>query len=404
MDDQLNIIKELAKKNDAKILFMVMDGLGGLPVKELGGKTELEFAKTPNMDRFAREGVLGLHDPIAPGITPGSGPAHFALFGYDPIKWNMGRGVLETLGIGFELKEGDVAIRTNFCTLDEKGLITDRRAGRIPTSKCVELSELLDKNIKLKGVQTFIRAVRDYRGVVVLRGKGLGAKVEDTDPQVTGKRPLPPRPLDSASTKTAKLADELVKQAHEILKNKAPTNGLLLRGFSMYKKYPSFKEIYKLEAACVAVYPMYKGVSKLVGMTVLDAGENLESEIKTLEANWEKFDFFFFHFKYTDSRGEDGDYKGKVEAIEEVDSVLSKVRKLKPDVLIITGDHSTPSQLKSHSWHPVPFLMWGKALRKDDSEYFGENECARGGVGRISALSLMPLAMAHAGKLLKFGA
>lgn len=404
MDDQLNTIKELSRKTETKILMMVMDGLGGLPVKELGGKTELEYAKTPNMDRFAKEGALGLHDPIAPGITPGSGPAHFALFGYDPLKWNMGRGVLETLGIGFELKEGDVAIRTNFCTLDEKGLITDRRAGRIPTSKCVELSELLDKNIKLKGVQTFIRAVRDYRGAVVLRGKGLGANVEDTDPQVIGKKPLPARPLDSASRRTAKLADELVKQAHKILKGKEPANGLLLRGFSKYKKYPTFEEIYKLNSACVAVYPMYKGVSKLLGMTVLDAGETLESEIKTLQANWEKFDFFFFHYKYTDSRGEDGDYQGKVKAIEEFDSVLDKVRELKPDVLIITGDHSTPSQLKSHSWHPVPFLMWGKALRKSDSKCFGESECTRGIFGRISALSLMPLAMAHAGKLLKFGA
>jgi len=401
---QIDLMRELSRKTDTKVLLMVLDGLGGLPVKEFGGKTELEHAKTPNMDRLASEGALGLHDPIAPGVTPGSGPAHFGLFGYDPIEWNMGRGVLETLGIGFELKPGDVAIRTNFCTLDDKGLITDRRAGRIPTPKCSELCEFLDKNIKMEGVKTFIRAVRDYRGAVVLRGKGLAGNVADTDPQVTGKKPLPAKALDAKSRKTARLADEIVAQAHKLLKGKAPANGFLLRGFSEYRKYPSFEEIYNLNAACIAVYPMYKGVSRLVGMTVIPARETFDDEIKTLEKHWKDHDFFFMHYKPTDARGEDGNAQGKVEMIEKFDQKLDRVRKLKPDVLIITGDHSTPTQLKSHSWHPVPFLMCGPAIRADSGKTFGETACAAGSLGRIPATSLMPLALAHAGKLLKFGA
>lgn len=401
---QLDLMRELSRKTDAKILLMVLDGLGGLPVKEFGGKTELEHAEKPNLDQFAEDGALGLHDPIGTGITPGSGPAHFGLFGYDPLEWNMGRGVLETLGIGFGLKPGDVAIRTNFCTLDAKGLITDRRAGRIPTSKCAELSEILDKNVKLKGVRTFIRAVRDYRGAVVLRGKGLGANIADTDPQVTGKKPLSAEALDAKSRKTAKLADELVAQAHKLLKGKQPANGLLLRGFSEFKKYPSFAEVYNLNAACIAVYPMYKGASRLVGMMVIDAGETFDDEIEALESRWKDHDFFFVHYKPTDSRGEDGDAPGKVEMIEKFDQKLDRVRKLKPDVLIITGDHSTPTQLKSHSWHPVPFLLWGPALRADSAKSFGETACAGGSLGRIPATSLLPLALAHAGKLLKFGA
>lgn len=402
--NRLDLIKILSRSTDSKILMLVMDGLGGLPVAELGGKTELEAAKKPNMDKLAKSSALGVHDPIGVGVTPGSGPAHFGLFGYDPLKWGMGRGVLETLGIGFDLQEGDVAVRTNFCTLDSKGLITDRRAGRIPTSECARLNEILDKKVKIPGMKTFFRAVRDYRGAIVLRAKGLGANVDDTDPQVVGKAPLPAVGKDAPSKKTAKLLDDIVKQVHALIKNEKSANGLLLRGISTYVSYPSFDDVYKLRAACIAVYPMYRGASKLVGMELIGQPESLDEEIALLEKSWKDHDFFFFHYKYTDSKGEDGNVRGKVEEIEKVDKMIPRILKLKPDVLIITGDHSTPTQLKSHSWHPVPLMIHAASRRAESGKMFGETECAAGSLGRINSTEIMSLAMAHAGKLLKYGA
>jgi len=402
--DYIDTMTRFSRPTPSKIVMLVMDGLGGLPVKELGGRTELEAARKPNIDKLARSSALGLHRPIAPGITPGSGPAHFALFGYDPVKWEMGRGVLETLGVGFDLKQGDVAVRTNFCTLDEKGLITDRRAGRIPTSECARLSEMLDKKVKLAGVKTFFMPVRDYRGGIVLRAKGLGANVGDTDPQVVGAKPLAAIGANAPSRKSAKLLNDIVKQTRRIIKNERPANGILLRGISSYRPYPSFKDVYKLRAACIAVYPMYRGASKIAGMDLIGQPQTLDEELKLLKETWEDYDFFFFHFKYTDSKGEDGDVKGKVREIEKFDKAIPKVLKLKPDVLILTGDHSTPTQLKSHSWHPVPLLISGPALRADSSGKFGETECSAGSLDIINATNIMPLAMAQAGKLLKFGA
>jgi len=402
--DYLDTIRELSRPNENKILLFVMDGLGGLPVKELDGKTELEAARTPNMNKLARSCALGMHDPIATGLTPGSGPAHLALFGYDPVKWNIGRGVLETLGVDFDLKEGDVAVRTNFCTLDKNGNITDRRAGRISTDECARLSEKLDKSVKVQGVQTIFMPVRDYRGGIVLRGKGFGPNVEDTDPQVTGKKPLPAKGGDAPSRKTAKVLNEIVKQARKALKDEPRANGLLLRGISSYRRYPDFGEIYNLRAACIASYPMYRGVSKLVGMELVGHPENLDEEIALLEKYWKDFDFFFLHYKYTDSRGEDGDYKAKVKEIEKADKVIPRLLKLKPEVMLATGDHSTPTQLKSHSWHPAPFMLYAPHLRHEPGNKFGEVACASGSLGRIPAVNLMPLAMAHAGKLLKYGA
>ncbi len=402
--DYLDRVKELSRPNENKILLFVMDGLGGLPVKELDGKTELEAARTPNMNKLARASALGVHDPIATGFTPGSGPAHLGLFGYDPIEWNIGRGVLETLGVDFDLKEGDVAVRTNFCTLDKNGNITDRRAGRISTDECARLSEKLDKAVNVQGVETIFMPVRDYRGGIVLRGKGLGHKVDDTDPQVTGKKPLPAKGGDAPSKKTAKILNEIVKQARKVLKDESRANGLLLRGISTYRRYPDFGEIYNLRAACIAGYPMYRGVSKLVGMKLIGHPENLDEEIKLLEKSWKDFDFFFVHYKYTDSRGEDGDHKAKVKEIEKADKVIPRMLKLKPEVMLVTGDHSTPTQLKSHSWHPVPFMLHARHLRHEPGNKFGETACASGSLGRIPAVNLLPLAMAHAGKLLKYGA
>jgi 2,3-bisphosphoglycerate-independent phosphoglycerate mutase len=381
-----------------------MDGLGGLPV-EPGGPTELEAAATPNMDRLAREGTLGQTNPIRPGITPGSGPAHLALFGYDPIVYEIGRGTLEAVGVGLEVKKGDVAARGNFCTLDGDGKIIDRRAGRIPTPEALPVVDKL-KSIQLPGVTTEVRHVKEYRFAVVLRGEGLRPEINDTDPQITGIPPLPARASAPSAEHTAKLFNQWIEQAQKLIKNEPKANGITLRGFATHPGLISFEEAYGLRAACVAVYPMYRGVAQLAGMEIIQfSGETPEDEFKALASAWEDYDFFFVHIKKTDSKGEDGDFTGKAQFIETVDTALPRLLELKPDVLIITGDHSTPARLKTHSWHPVPFLLWAPATaRPDDQVQFGERSCARGGFGTISALDTLPLALAHALRLNKFGA
>ncbi len=399
MHDEL---KKLAITNSRKIVLLVMDGLGGMPM-EPGGPTELEAANTPNLDKLAAEGMVGLHVPISPGITPGSGPAHLALFSYDPLVYEIGRGALETVGIGFPLGPDDVAARGNFCTVDDSGLITDRRAGRIPTEECARLTEKLSK-IELPGVETFVMPVKEYRFALVLRGKGLSPEIADTDPQQVGKSPLPARALSPEAEHTAELVNMWVEKAREILKDEHPANMVTLRGFSGDPKLPKLQEIYKLKPAAIAVYPMYRGVARLVGMDLLDAGKTWDEEIAALEEHWGDYDFFFIHMKYTDSRGEDGDFGAKVKVIEQVDASIPRILALKPDVLIVTGDHSTPARLRSHSWHPVPVLFWGENVRPDDVKTFGERACVHGGLGIVPARTLLPWAMGYAQKLEKFGA
>jgi 2,3-bisphosphoglycerate-independent phosphoglycerate mutase len=399
------LMRELANDQGGKIVMLVLDGLGGLPHGPVG-LTELEAAGTPNMDRLAREGSAGLSNPIGYGITPGSGPAHLALFGYDPLHYVIGRGVLEAFGIGMSVGVKDVAARGNFCTLDESGLIIDRRAGRIPTEKGEELCDLLS-TIEIPGVETEVRAVKEYRFALVLRGEGLDPHLADTDPQQVGKAPLPVVALQPAAEHTASLVQSWVDQARAILADRHPANGFTLRGFSSDPNLPKYQDIYKLRAACVAVYPMYKGVSTLVGMDVQpsDPHDTPADEFERVAQNWDRYDFFFVHIKYTDSRGEDGDYGAKMEVIEEVDAALPRLLALEPDVLIITGDHSTPTRLRSHSWHPVPTLLWAPGShRRGSAEAFGETECLRGSLGLVPATELMPLALAHAGRLAKFGA
>ncbi len=397
-------IPPLLRPEKTKIVLLVMDGLGGLPV-EPGGPTELEAAATPNMDQLAREGTLGQTNPIRPGITPGSGPAHLALFGYDPIVYEIGRGTLEAVGVGLEVKNGDVAARGNFCTLDADGKIIDRRAGRIPTPEALPVVEKL-KKIQLPGVTSEVRHVKEYRFAVVLRGEGLSPEINDTDPQITGVPPLPARASAPAAEFTARLFNQWIEQAQMVIKNEPKANGITLRGFATHPGLISFQEAYGLRAACVAVYPMYRGVSQLAGMDIVQfSGETPEDEFNALASAWEDYDFFFVHIKKTDSKGEDGDFTGKAQIIETVDAALPRLLDLKPDVLIITGDHSTPARLKTHSWHPVPFLLWAPATaRPDDQVQFGERSCARGGFGTISALDTLPLALAHALRLNKFGA
>ncbi len=401
------LMRELAQPSDRRIVLLVMDGLGGLPHSGEGpdaGKTELEAAHTPNLDQLAQQGTTGLSSPIAAGVTPGSGPAHLALFGYDPVKYDVGRGVLSALGIGFDLQPQDVAARGNFCTVDADGLITDRRAGRIPTEKGAELCKLLSQ-IELEGVQTFIQPVKEYRFVLVLRGEGLSPELPDTDPQEVGARPLPAKAEVPQAQRTADLVNRWIAKARDLLADQQPANMLTLRGFAKDPALPKFEDIYKLNAAAVAVYPMYRGVSRLVGMDIIPVEHPVSNEFHTVADNWDRYDFFFVHVKYTDSRGEDGDYAAKKAVIEEVDQALPILLDLKPDVLIVTGDHSTPSQLKSHSWHPVPTLLWApKTVLSDAVTTFGERECSRGGLGIFAATDLMPLALGHAERLAKYGA
>jgi 2,3-bisphosphoglycerate-independent phosphoglycerate mutase len=397
-----NLIRELREPNETKIVLLVADGLGGLPL-EPGGKTELETARTPNLDALVREGVCGLSTPVLPGITPGSGPGHLGLFGYDPLQYRIGRGILEALGIHFEVGPKDVAARGNFCTVDDAGLITDRRAGRPSTERCVAMCRKLQE-IRLPGVEVFVEPVREHRFVVVFRGDGLGDAVNDTDPQMTGHKPLEARGADEASARTAREVNRFVAEAARVLKGDAPTNMVTLRGFARYPKIETMQEVYGLRPVAIAVYPMYKGLARLVGMDIADAGSTLNDQVETLRKLWSKYDFFFLHYKYTDSTGEDGNFPAKVEMIERLDAEVAKVRALGPDVLIVTGDHSTPSKLRSHSWHPVPVVLWARTCRTDSVTEFGESQCLRGGLGQFEAKYLLLLAMAHAQRLGKYGA
>jgi 2,3-bisphosphoglycerate-independent phosphoglycerate mutase len=400
--NNLELIKSISRTSPEKIVFLVIDGLGGLPDPKTG-RTELETARIPNLDRLAAQGICGLADPIAPGITPGSGPGHLALFGYDPVKYNIGRGVLEALGIDIELKEGDVASRGNFCTIDARGVITDRRAGRISTEKCTELCQLLSA-ISIKGVDIKIFPVREHRFVVIFRGENLGAELTESDPSMTGVAPLKVKAEKPQARGTANIVNQFITKAGEILKNRHPANMVLLRGFSKNPQLPSMQEVYKLNPVAIAVYPMYRGLARLVGMKVAKTGTKLEDEINTLRENFKKYDFFFMHIKQTDTAGEDGDFNRKVSVLEQIDAALPYLIKLKPEVLVVTGDHSTPAVLSSHSWHAVPVLLCSKYCRTDAVTEFSEKACLAGGLGRIHATEIMPLALANALKLTKFGA
>jgi 2,3-bisphosphoglycerate-independent phosphoglycerate mutase len=395
-------VHDLAMKSGSKIVLLVLDGLGGLP-REPGGATELETARTPNLDALAARSECGLHLPIGFGITPGSAPGHFSLFGYDPLAYPIGRGVVAAMGIGFPMQAGDVAARLNFATLDAAGAIADRRAGRIPTEKCAELCGLL-KAVKIKGVEVFVQPVKDYRAVVVFRGKGLSDAVADTDPQASGVPPLDPVAADEKARHTAEVAKEFVAQARKILASQTPANGVLLRGFAELPHIPSMKDLYALDPLAVAVYPDYKGVARLVGMEVVEDLADLDAQAKALAAGWAAHDFFFVHHKYTDSRGEDGDFDAKVKEIEKVDAFLPRILELKPDVIIVTGDHSTPAVAKAHTAHPVPFLVNAAWVRPDGVKKFGERECARGTWGIVPGTVLMRIALSLAGKLKKYGA
>ena len=395
-------IKDISRSTPSKIVLLVLDGLGGLPHPQTG-KTELETANTPNLDRLAKEGICGLVDTVNPGITPGSAPGHLALFGYDPLKFAVGRGVLEALGIDFELEERDVAARGNFCTMDNSGLITDRRAGRISSQRCAELSQLLD-GLKIDDVDILVSPVKEHRFVAVFRGEGLGDELSDSDPQREGMSPKEVVPLSAGAAKTAHVANEFIARARTILADHQPTNMVLLRGFARYPSFPQMSEVFGVKPAAIAAYPMYRGLAKVVGMEVLATGVTIDEEFATLTQHYDSYDFFFIHVKETDMAGEDGDFERKARVIEEVDAALPRLIALNPDVIIVTADHSTPALLKGHSWHPVPFLLRSDWCRPDQVTEFSERACGSGSLGRFRGTHIMPLALANALKLGKFGA
>lgn len=397
-------LKPLLHDNGSKIILLVLDGLGGISTTP-EGKTALEAASTPNLDRLASEGTLGQTIPIRYGITPGSGPAHLALFGYEPLEFDIGRGALEAAGINLTVKAGDIAARGNLCTLDLDGNLIDRRAGRISHADAGPVIAKLDQ-VQIPGVEVEVRQVKEYRFAIVMRGEGLEPHLNDTDPQEVGVPPLKVTAQLPGSEKAADLMGAWIKEATRVLAGEPVANGFLLRGFATDPMLPSYEEAYGLNASCIAEYPMYRGVSRLVGMEVLDlVGPGPVGEFETAKKYWQDQDFFFIHIKKTDSYGEDGNLEGKSQIIEVVDQALPILLDLDPDVLIVTGDHSTPALLKAHSWHPVPFLIWSPKTHRTDLETsFTERNCARGGLGTFPAVETMSLALAHAGRLNKYGA
>jgi 2,3-bisphosphoglycerate-independent phosphoglycerate mutase len=398
----INLIKNITITSPQKIVLLVVDGLGGLPDPETG-KTELETARIPNLNNIAKEGICGLADPIAPGITPGSGPGHLALFGYDPITYQIGRGALEAVGIDVELGPNDLAARGNFCSMDNWGVIIDRRAGRISTEICADLCKMLSR-ITVEGVEIKVYPIREHRFVVVFRGANLDEHVTESDPSRSGVAPLEVKTEHAIAKFTADVVNKFILRAKTVLLKQQPANMILLRGFAKKPQLPTMRDIYKLNPLAIAVYPMYRGIARLVGMQVAATGTTLESEFETLKENYRKYDFFFLHIKWTDTAGEDGNFARKVRVLEQLDAALPVVTALKPDVLVVTGDHSTPAAYGGHSWHPVPVAICSKYCRTDIVKEFTESAFIAGGLGRIQATDIMPLAMANARKLTKFGA
>lgn len=402
------LYSQLQVKTPAKLVLVVMDGLGDIATKSQNYLTPLEAAATPNLDLLTQDAAQGRMIPVAPGITPGSGPGHLALFGYDPIEFQVGRGVIEALGLGVELKAGDVAARANFCTLNDKGIVTDRRAGRIKTEVCEQLcAELSAKIKKLGDTEVIIRPGKEHRFVVIFRGKGLEGPLTDADPNREGLAIPAAKPTDAKSAKqkkAAKLIQDFYKAALPILKKKSPANGFLMRGIAHQPAIPTFEERYGMRAAALAVYPMYKGLSQLVGMKKIEGPETIAQQFERYLAEYDNYDFFFIHYKYTDKFGEDGNFEGKKKAIEDLDAALPILLSKRPDVLAITGDHSTPCALKGHSWHPQPVLLTSSTSGSDKLDRFTETGANLGSLGVFEAKYLLRLMQANAKMFDKFGA
>lgn len=406
----IDLIKTLAIKNESKIVFIVMDGLGGAPHPKYNYLTELEASNHPNLDNLAKESLCGLGIPVDYGITPGSGPGHLSLFGYDPIKYLIGRGILEVLGLGMEIMPQDLAFRGNFATIDKDGVVIDRRAGRLPTEETQRLVEKIQKNIKqIEGVEIILKAGKEHRFAGVFRHPNLSENISENDPHKEGNKPHKIQPLDSSENSkfTAEFVEKFINNLKELLKDEPKANYALLRGFSKYPKIPTMQEVYKLNSVAIAVYPMYKGLAKIVGMEIINGCNTIKDEIEKLKELYNKpYDFYYLHIKDTDKLGEDGNFEDKVRKIEEIDALIPEILSLKPDVLVITADHSTPSVNKGHSWHPVPVCLWSNKIPtpKNDVQKFTEREFKKGTLGTVYMTKILPLAMAYAGKLDKYGA
>ena len=395
-------LSEIVRSNDSRVIMVVVDGLGGIPSSDTG-LSELESARTPNLDQLAQSSDCGLSTPVLPGITPGSGPGHLSLFGYDPIEHVIGRGALEAFGAGIVMKQGEIAARGNFCTIDNTGLITDRRAGRIPTTECQRLCTMLS-SITIPQITLRVVPGEGHRFTIVFKGENLSSDISSNDPQATGIQPLTIVGLNKPSNPMIQVVNSFLDQARELLRNEQQANMVLLRGFSSVPNIPSMANSYQLNPAAIAAYPMYRGLAQLIGMTVLPTGITFQQEIQTLVDNYSQYNFFFLHYKDADTAGEDGDFKSKVKALEEFDRLIPELTALKPTVLAITGDHSTPAVMKGHSWHPVPFLIHSKYAIKGITPTFSERSCKSGSIGVIPAQHLMLSILAHADKLTKFGA
>jgi 2,3-bisphosphoglycerate-independent phosphoglycerate mutase len=396
-----DLARELSQQSDSKIVLLVMDGVGGLAVD---GRSELETARKPNLDTLARQAVCGVTDPVLMGITPGSGPAHLALFGYDPLKYRLGRGILEALGSGVEVGRNDLVARGNFATV-RGGLVADRRAGRIPTEENARICGHLNANLPERdGVEVRVFPGKEHRFVARFTAEGLADALSDADPQKEGRPPVPTQPLGPGAAKAAAIVNRFIDDVAGVLKGEAKANAALLRGFSKFPAIPTMPELFKLRPAAVANYPMYKGLARLLGMEIVDAGGETADLFDALEKSWSSHDFFYVHYKKTDSAGEDGKFDAKVAAIEALDPFIPRLAALKPDVLVVTSDHSTPAVLRGHSWHPNPFMLVSPTARVDDVAAFTERACAKGMLGRFRSLSAMPLMLAHALKLQKYGA
>ncbi|WP_036481556.1 2,3-bisphosphoglycerate-independent phosphoglycerate mutase [Myxosarcina sp. GI1] len=403
--DISEIWEKLAIPRGGKIIYVVLDGVGGLPDISRGG-TELQVAQTPNLDALAKQSSCGLLEIVGPGITPGSGPGHLTLFGYHPLRYSLGRGVLSAMGIDLELQEGDVAARANFATIDEAGKVSDRRAGRIATELNQHLCQKIRDKVELDfDGEFFFKTVSEHRAVLVLRGSGLSGDLPDTDPQQTGIAPHEPQPNSEAARLTAHLVSTFIDRVREVLADEQSANGILLRGFEQYHPLPGLGDRFKLDGVCIADYPMYRGVSRLLGMKILPHPGGVEERFQALaDCYGDDFDFYFLHVKKTDSYGEDADFDHKVKTIEMVDNLIPQVTALNPDVLIVTADHSTPSTMGKHSWHPVPVMLSAATAKIDAVDSFDEYSCMRGSLGTRPGTHLMGLALAHAGRLEKFGA
>jgi len=402
------LYSELTLKTNAKLALVVLDGLGDIATREQNFLTPLEAATTPNLDKLSKDSAQGRMIPAAPGITPGSGPGHLGLFGYDPLEFQVGRGVIEALGLGLELKPGDVAARANFCTLDKKGIVTDRRAGRIPTETCETLCAMLSARVKKLGdTEILIKAGKEHRFVVVFRGSGLEGPLTDADPNREGF-PIPtvhPRdPKNAGQQKMAALIAGFYEAALPILAKEKPANGFLMRGIAHQPHIPLFEERYQLRAAALAVYPMYKGLAQLVGMKKIEGPATIAEQFERYLKEYNNFDFFFIHYKYTDKYGEDGNFVAKMNAVQDFDAALPILLNKKPDVLVITGDHSTPVAVKGHSWHPQPVLLHSAFSGSDKLERFTETGANLGSLGVFEAKYLIRLMQANARMFDKFGA